>query len=441
MSTKQDMMSAIDIFKLHQETFEDAKKKSNGESNARTPYLRFSKDGTYTIRILPLAPTKDAEGKFVLERKGYEYPTKELLLKIEDTKLDSKGKPKVNYVTVCNVKYVFPNVPADLIDTYIQTVCELYADDTALCDKIKSGGFNGGLKYDSKRCMYVYDMTNRNDGLQILQLSYAQYKELEERKLQLWEKLRAKNGNALCPISSIDGAYAVEIKRKTDKKTEYSFNIDTLNDTDSLTEDELQTLLDAPRLPEVLYRYTRFHLEATIAFLKQMDAKYSISVMDRTEIHDCIDAISMSLPANDQSHFTMSNDSKKDSDTNDNALDALWNEWDSINNMGLDDKSDEGRSLRVSIKEYIEENDLDVAITRSKTNKDLLDEIENALNGADEDIKNDEDDTSLPAQMDEDDENDAPASDPTPQKERNDDTNEPAARPERRAARPERRRR
>ena len=74
--------------------------------------------------------------------------------------------------------------------------------------------------------------------------------------------------------------------------------------------------------------------------------------------------------------------------------------------MGLDDKSDEGRSLRVSIKEYIEENDLDVAITRSKTNKDLLDEIENALNGADEDIKNDEDDTSLPAQMDEDDEND-----------------------------------
>ena len=137
----------------------------------------------------------------------------------------------------------------------------------------------------------------------------------------------------------------------------------------------------------------------------------------------------------------MSNDSKKDSNTNDNALDALWNEWDSINNMGLDDKSDEGRSLRVSIKEYIEENDLDIAIIRSKTNKDLLDEIENALNGADEDIKNDEDDTSLPAQMDEDDENDAPASDPTPQKERNDDTNEPAARPERRAARPERRRR
>jgi len=52
MSTEQvKMMSAMDIFALHQETFEEAKKKSNDESGNRAAYLRFSQDGTYTVRM------------------------------------------------------------------------------------------------------------------------------------------------------------------------------------------------------------------------------------------------------------------------------------------------------------------------------------------------------------------------------------------------------
>lgn len=443
MSTKQDIaMSALDIFKIHQETFEDAKKKSSSENSKRASYLRFSKDGTYTIRILPLAPVVDADGNVTLPRKGYEYPTKELLLKIEDPKKDAKGKTKTHYVSVCNVKYAFPNVPADLIDTYVATVCDLYADDKALCDKIKSGGFNGGLKYDSKRCMYVYDMDKRSDGMQILQISYAQYKELEERKLGLWAKLLSKNSSAPCPISSIDAAYAVEIIRKTDKKTEYSVNIDTVSDIDILTESEMQALLDAPRLPEVLYRYTRFHLEATIAFLKQMDDKFDIDVMSQPAIQDCIDAIKLALPAEDQSHFTLGGDDTAKNANTTSALDALWNEWEAIDGAGEDDKSDQGRALRVSIKEYIEDNELDIAITRTKTNYDLLNEIESVMSNSNPQPETkEEDDSAKPVQEeDEDIENDAPAADPTPQRQRNDDTNEPAVRPERRSSHPQRRR-
>ena len=95
----------MDIFALHQETFEEAKKKSNDESGNRAAYLRFSQDGTYTVRILPLAPVIDADGNATLERKGYEYPVKELVLKIEDSKKDAKGKPKITFVNVCNAKY------------------------------------------------------------------------------------------------------------------------------------------------------------------------------------------------------------------------------------------------------------------------------------------------------------------------------------------------
>ena len=186
----------MDIFALHQETFEEAKKKSNDESGNRAVYLRFTQDGTRTVRILPLAPVIDADGNVRMDRKGYEYPVKELVLKIEDSK---KGKPKITFVNVCNAKYAYPTIPADLIDTYVATACDLYADDEALCKKLKESSFNGGLKWYSKRCMYAYDMDKRGDGLQILQLSYAQYKDLEDRKLKLWTKLSTKN-NVPCPI-------------------------------------------------------------------------------------------------------------------------------------------------------------------------------------------------------------------------------------------------
>ena len=455
MSTEQvkKMMSVMDIFSLHQETFEEAKKKSNDESNNRATYLRLSQDGTYAVRILPLAPVIDAEGNATLDRKGYEYPVKELVLKIEDnSKKDAKGKAKTTFVNVCNAKYAFPKLTADLIDTYVATACDLYSDDEALCKKLKESSFNGGLKWDSKRSMYVYDMNKRSEGLQILQLSYAQYKELEGSKLQLWTKL-SKNGQVPCPISSISDAYGLEIRRTTEsKKTKYNFNIDVISGKDQLAEEELQALLDAPRLPEVLYRYTRFHLEATIVFLKQMDERMGISVMKEAAIADCIEQIKLLLPADDTSHFSFGGGTTSNASSNseENALDALWNEYQALEDQGLDDKTEEGQNLRTSIKEYIEENGLDVRVGRSKSNLDLLNEIEDALaDGGSATPAEEEDEEPAPVKAvepapepeEEDEEEDEEPATPAPvRRQRSDDTNEPAARPERRSARPARRR-
>lgn len=451
MSEVKNLMSALDIFAQSQETFEDAKKKSNEESGNRVQYLRMSSDGTVAVRVLPLAPVIDKDGNVLpMERKGYEYPVKELVLKIK-----GEGK-KVNYVNVCNAKYAFKTLKEDLIDAYVRIACEMAADDEKLCKKIKETSFNGGLRWDSKRNMYVLNTEKRGDGLQILQLSYSQYKELEERKLKLWAKLN-KNGNVPCPISSISDAYPLEVTRSTEKKkTSYSFNIDTVSGTDQLTEDELQMLLDAPRLPEVLYRYSRFHLEATIAYLTQYDETIGLDVMASEEIKDVIDQIKMLLPSDDQSHFTMNGRDGGDKDST-SSLNALWDMYDDLDEKGLDDKTEEGQSLRTAIKEFIEDNELDIKVTRKTSNLTLLEQISDIMgDGSDADDEEDDEEETKPApkkaakveepedEEDDDDDEDDDEEEEQPARsrgrERNDDTNEPAARPSRRAARPQRRR-
>lgn len=454
-------MSALDIFASVQESFGEAKKKMADESRQRNQYLRMSHDGTYLVRILPLAPEIDADGNVLpMKRKGYEYPLRDLLLKIEDTSSnDAKGKPKVQFVNVCNVKYAYPQLKNDLIDKFVEVACQKYADDEALCKKLKEGSFSGGLRWSSHRCMYVLDMDNREQGLQVLQLSFSQYKELEERKINLWQKMLKKNPEALCPISSPYGAYPVEITRKTESKTNYSINIAVEEDKDELSEAELQNLLDAPQLPAVLYRYTRYHLEATIAFLQQLQEKLDIEVLDNEEIKDTIDQIKMVLPAEDQSHFTFGKSGSGDNSSDANNLDALWNTYDQLQEDGLEDRSTEGQELRASIKEFIENNGLSVRISRGKSNLELLKAIEAELNGDDPEEANDEpkqrirkpepepepepepdEDENEPnsEQEETNDEDEEPVT-PT-RRRRNDDTNEPAVSHERRTARLQRRR-
>ena len=439
MSELTNQMSALDIFASTQESFDDAKKKSAAESGNRVKYFRISGDGTVAVRILPLAPVIDAEGNVLpMDRKGYEYPVKELVLKIKG------DNNKQSFVNVCNAKYAFPQLQSDLIDKYVELALSLYSDDEKLCKKVKETSFNGGLKWDSKRCMYILDLDKRNDGIQVFQLSYSQYKELEERKFQTWAKLN-KKGNVPCPISSITDAFPVEITRKTEnKKTNYSFNIDTLSPKDELTEDELQNLLNTPRLPEVLYRYTRYHLEATIAYLNQFDETTGMEVMKEPEIKDCIDQIKLCLPADDQSHFNMNGKNGGDSsDGGSVTLDSLWDLYDKLCDEGLGDKSEEGQNLRTAIKEFIEDNDLDVSISRTKTNETLLNDIQDILDGEAEEDKAPAADAPSSEEAEEEEETPVPAR-ASRRRERNDDTNEPAAeapaRPERRAARPHRRR-
>jgi len=109
----------------------------------------------------------------------------------------------------------------------------------------------------------------------------------------------------------------------------------------------------------------------------------------------------------------------------------------------------------VSIKEYIEDNGLNITLGRTKTNLDLLNEIEDALAGdsgaAPAEKEEEEEETpapapsrrSAPAPAKEEEEDDDEPADTAPaptRRQRSDDTNEPAVRTERRAARPARRR-
>lgn len=442
-------MSMFDIFSASQETLEEAKDKRKKEQSTKVDRMRFDKEGTYSIRVLPLAPILTEDGTILpMDRKGYEYPARELLLKIS-TGQNEKGEEKFAYQSVCHTSSVFPDFKNDLIDLYLRLACEKYASNEKLCKKLRSNSFSGGIKYDSKRYVYVLDLAHRSDGIKLLGLSYSQYKDLEERKLTLWAKLRQKDPGAQCPVCSPLDAYPVEVTRKKENgKTEYSLNIDLVEGTQPLTEEELAQLFEAPRLPEVLYKYRRVHLEATVAFLKQVDEHYKIDVMHEPQIQECIDQISLLLPADDQTHW---NSEGKSADAEESqSIDMLWETLQNIIDAGEDDHCEAGQELRTAIREYIDAHNYDIKITRKKTNEMLLQEIDDLeTEGSDED-EGVPAESEAPVEDSYEDEDETPAAepeeDPEPaasapvQRQRNDDTNEPAARTERRLNRPARRR-
>ena len=57
------------LFAENQETYEEAVKKSTDESQSfqRTKHFRMDSAGTYTVRILPLAPAEQPDGSYKLE--------------------------------------------------------------------------------------------------------------------------------------------------------------------------------------------------------------------------------------------------------------------------------------------------------------------------------------------------------------------------------------
>ena len=444
------------LFAENQETYEEAVKKSTDESQSfqRTKHFRMDSAGTYTVRILPLATAEQPDGSYKLERKGYEYPVKTQVLKLDNPRPTGK-KDKQFFVNICHSSYA--GLSVDLIDTYLQVAENKYGSDEKLMKKIKGSGFDGGLKWNSQRAMYILDLDNREEGIHLLILSYSQYKDLEDRKLAIWKKLLEKNPKCLCPISSLEDAFPVEITRKEEnKKTTYTFNIDTISGAEPLSEEEVSSLLETQRIPAAIYRYSRFHMEATIEFLKQYDAKMEMDVMSSKEITEAIEKIKMELHPDDKSHFSFDKKERNSGDNeepSDNELDSLWNLWEKLNERGIGDKSEEGQDLRDAIREYIDANELNVRVTRGKTNEDLLNDIEDALevakdgsNNEDDNTQNDTkpEDTSLEPEPEEEPEpTPAPTHTVRRRGEHNDDTNEPAANPvrERRAARPERRRR
>jgi hypothetical protein len=376
-----EMDSVEELFLGIQESYAEAQARAMEENRAfaKTEFFRFDKLGVYRLRILPIAPSKED----TTERKGYEFPVRQLLMELE--KPASGSKPTSMYVTVCRATDA--GYSLDLIDTYRRIAVNMakVAGDEKLAEKIGGGSFGGGLKFNYGHAMYIIDLGERTKGIQLLTLSHAQFKELDERKFKLWEKKIAKNPHHPCPISSVYNAYPVEIeKRKNGNKTEYYISIDNESDNVILSKDEMMLLMSTPRIPEIIYRYSRYHFEATLEFLRQCDKKYDLPVMDTEEMGEIIETFQSEIPKDDTSSFSFDKrgkDAKENAESNLIRLDVLCDRFEELDAKGLGDKTEEGQELRGLIRAFIEQEKLPVRVTRSTTNSELLDMIEDAVHG------------------------------------------------------------
>lgn len=367
------------LFLGSQETYQEAQIRTAEENKAfaKTEFFKMDKLGTYKLRILPIAPSTDG----TIERKSYEYPVHQMLLEIE--KPSTSGKPQYTYAMA--VRATDAGFSVDIIDTYrkLAVVAAKEVGDEKLAEKIAGGSFGGGLKFGYVHCMYILDMDERAKGVQLLTLSHSQFKELDERKFKLWQKKLAKNSMYPCPVSSVKNAYPVEIeKKKNGQKTEYTISIDNESDPDELSVEELTMLMNTPRLPEVILRYTRYQLGATIEYLKQCDTKYGLQVMETEEIQEVIAKLEEALPPSDTSTFSFdkrNKDAKENEESGALSLDMLFDRLDQLQTQSLGDKTEEGQELRGMIRTFIEQEKLNVRVTRTTTNEKLLDLIEGEM--------------------------------------------------------------
>lgn len=374
-----DAGAVEDLFLGIQESYSEAQSRAIEENKSfvKTEFFRLDKLGVYRLRILPIAPSPGAE----VERKGYEYPVHQLLMEIE--KPSTGTKVQNMYVSV--PRATDAGFSVDIIDTYrkLAVACAKDMGDEKLADKIAGGSYGGGLKFNFGHAMYIYDLNERSKGIQLLTLSHSQFKDMDERKFKLWEKKLQKNPHYPCPISSVYNAYPVEIeKRKNGGKTEYLINIDNESDNDILSKEELTALVNAPRIPGIIYRYSRYHFEATLEYLKQCDVKYGMQILAEERMLSAIDKLREELPKEDTSSFSFdrrSKESKDNSESSSLSLDSLFSRYDQLKLEGLGDKSEEGQELRAKIRTFIEQEKLPVRVTRATTNGELLDMIEDAV--------------------------------------------------------------
>ncbi len=388
MSDQIKKVNVFDLFGSVQETYQEASEKARKEQGGnKIENFRMGEDGKYLIRILPLAPVIDKETGEILpmDRKGYEYPLKQMFLDINVTGKD--GKERTINIPVINSTRKGVGFSVDLVDTYVKIAKEIHGDDKVLMELIGKNSFGHGLKWNNVRCMYVLDLNHRDKGPLLWKASYSQYKDLDDARRDLWGELKEDSDEELgCPISAFRGAYPVVAQRKTEKnKTEYKFTIRTVkSDTTpyDLTESELSALLDMPRIPDIIYRYTRYQAEATYEFLKQYDKRHGMSVTSEPDFEDAYKKLLGELPKDDDSHFDLKSagdESAKSDKVEELTLDDMWDKYNDIADKDLPSDAEEYQNFRELLSKFIADNHYDVRISHSKTNKQILEEIEDII--------------------------------------------------------------
>ena len=414
-----EKLAALGAFEETAMSYEEAQQKVKAESRIKTNYFRLDKDGEYTFRVLPLAPVQ-VDGKWVLDRKGYEYPLTSYMIGFPG---ETRGK--FNYVSIIDPRQVFPNIDGDLFRAYYDLAVAELGDDKKAIESLGNVVTKGGASITPSylHCIYVIDQEEPTKGIQMLQLSNSQYQALETLKMSTWRDLLKDDPKTRCPISDFKEGYNVIANKDKSKKPPVSFNLSRR--TAPVDASVAQELLDMERIPNVIYRYTRYHLEATIEYLKLLDERYDFNFMEEKDgefandkINTIYQQIKMSLPADDHSHFnknSMGGDSE-DAENSEITLDSLKELVEKCND--LDPSSDDYVAAKTTFENFIKANRLSYVPRRYHNLADMLDAIMDEMEeDPGKDGKQEEEEQQKKTDVD--------ASD------RNDDTNEPAARPAR----------
>lgn len=415
-----EKLAALGAFEETAMSYEEAQQKVKLESRVKTNYFRLDKDGEYTFRVLPLAPVQ-VDGKWVLDRKGYEYPLTSYMIGFPG---ETRGK--FNYVSIIDPRQVFPNVDGDLFRTYYDLAVAELGDDKKAIESLGNVVSKGGAAITPSylHCIYVIDQDEPNKGIQMLQLSNSQYQALETLKMSTWRDLLKDDPKTRCPLSDFREGYNVIATKDKSKKPPITFNLSRR--AAPVDSSVAQELLDMERIPNVIYRYTRYHLEATVEYLKMLDERYDFDFMSEGDggefandkINTVYQQIKMSLPSDDHSHFNKNNINGSDGDnteTDQITLDTLKELVEKCND--LEPTSDEYAAAKTTFENFIKANELNYTPRRYHNLADMLEAIEDELGESNGNKDDSDSDGQAKADID--------ATD------RNDDTNEPAARPAR----------
>ena len=403
MSEEIKKRSLLDAFSAAAQTREEVEKRAKEEAGAeRIDRFRMPDEGTYSVRVLPLAPSVNASGepefdedgnvKMPMNRRGCEFRVRAMIVTVESAP-DKKGKVKKQYVPLVQSTQEGVGHSVDIIDEYVRIAKDMYADDEDVLKLLTDSQSQHRLTWNRQRSMYVLDMTDgKAKGPMLWQVSENQWKTINTERSYAWDKERDKavkggkdKESVPDPLCSVLDAWPLTITKSGKKlNTEYAFKIDRAEDKVPLTEEQMSRLVEMPRIPDNIYRFTRYQLEAEIAFLKQYDEKHDLKVCQDEEFLEAVEKLKGELPADDNSHFAFRGESGTgggDKAKSSVTLDGILEAYDYIVDNNLTRDSEEEESLREDIRQFIEDNNLSdvVVVKHSKTIGDLVAELEEAM--------------------------------------------------------------
>lgn len=97
---------------------------------------------------------------------------------------------------------------------------------------------------------------------------------------------------------------------------------------------------------------------------------------------EAVETFRAEIPKEDTSSFSFdkrSKEARENADSNALTIESLCSRFEELKAQGLGDRTEEGQELRAAIRSFIEQEKLPVRVTRSATNDELLDMIEDAL--------------------------------------------------------------